>query len=131
MESKEVGLLDALLRPVFGWRLDAPYIARLIERQSQQPDLFVLSQGNTVHYPRIGACHDGKSLQTHYGPNRERTGEPHCTSLGIHQNDQARFRECVCRIEAGESSGNCKGFEYPGGPQLSFQSNPRFEFNGS
>jgi hypothetical protein len=34
MESKGVGLLDALLRPVIRWRLDVPYIARLIERPS-------------------------------------------------------------------------------------------------
>ena len=34
MEPGEVGLLDTLLCPVIGRRLDAPYVARLIERQS-------------------------------------------------------------------------------------------------
>lgn len=52
MESKDVGLLDTLLRPVIRRRLDAPYIPWLIQRQSEKPKLFVLPHGNAIHYSR-------------------------------------------------------------------------------
>ena len=41
-----------LQRPIFRWRFDAPYVARSIELQSQQPKPRLLSKRNAVHYLR-------------------------------------------------------------------------------
>jgi hypothetical protein len=94
-------VLNALGRPVIRRRLNAPYITRLIERQPQQPELFVLSQGNTVHYPSSNVSAYGKALQAHLHPNFQGTREPYRTSLGIHQDDQASVGKGLSRIEAG------------------------------
>ena len=47
--------MGLLSRPIFGRRLDAPYIARLIQRQSEQPKLLILSDQDTVYSWPTGA----------------------------------------------------------------------------
>ena len=84
-------------------RLDAPYITLLIERQPQQPELFVLSQGNTVHYPSSNVSAYGKALQAHRHSNFQGTREPYRASLGIHQDYQACAGKRLGRTEACES----------------------------
>jgi hypothetical protein len=62
MNLREMCLFGVLLRPVFRRRLDAPNIARLIERQSEEPKLFILSRRNAIHHARAGAPACWKSL---------------------------------------------------------------------
>ena len=52
---REVSLSRVLLRPVFGRRRDAPNISRLVERQSEEPKLFVLSHRDAIHHARADA----------------------------------------------------------------------------
>src|ERR1700730_3635875 len=65
--KKAIGFVDTLSRPVFRWRFDAPHIARLIQRQSQQRNLLILSKRDRVHYPRGDVSPREKTLQPKCG----------------------------------------------------------------
>jgi hypothetical protein len=74
-----------LLPPVFRWRLDSPNVARLIQSQSQQPELLIFPQRDAVHDPcdHLSPC--GKTMQPNCGSYLQRTTESCCASLGIHK----------------------------------------------
>src|SRR6266404_527530 len=89
-----------------GRRFDTPYISRLIQRQPYQPELLILSNGNTVHDSRTDAGFDGKTLQLNCRPDFQRTTEPNCTSLWVYQERHTRLEKGMSRIHAGNNNRN-------------------------
>lgn len=108
-KEKDMNLNDALQRPVFRRRLNAPHIARLIKCQSQEPKPLVLPHRNTVHYARGDVSAGGKTFQSNCGPHFQRTTAAPRASLRVHQDYQAWLGERMSRPRTGESNRNFAG----------------------
>lgn len=118
---REVSLSRILLCPVFGRRRDAPNISRLVERQSEEPKLFVLSHRDAIHHARADAPDCWKPLQEHRRPNCQRLTEADCAPLGVYQNHQACVGKRFRRIRADESNWNlARNSSAPSAPSFLF-----------
>lgn len=83
--------------------MDAPNIARLVERQSQQPELL---NRYAVYYPSGDHGSGGKTLQLDYSPNFQWTTEARCASLWIYEVRLTWFGKRMSRIQAGKCDRN-------------------------
>ena len=92
--------------PISRRRLDAPYIAGLIQGQSDQPQLLILTNPDAVYYPRSDSGSGRKTLQLDRGANFQWTTEPRRASLGVHQDYQARLGKWISRIQISEGNRN-------------------------
>lgn len=103
---RQARLLSALLRPVFRRRLDAPYIARLIQHQSEKPKLLIRVDRDAVDYPRGDGGSARKTLQPNCVSYLQGSTEPYCTSLWVHEERHTQLGKGVIWIQTGKSNRN-------------------------
>jgi len=96
--------MGLLSRPIFGRRLDAPYIARLIQRQSEQPKLLILSDQDTVYYPRSDAVLAGRPSNWITAPIP--ADDQTALRPVVYKECHTRLGKRMNRIQAGESNRN-------------------------
>jgi hypothetical protein len=95
-----------LVLPIF-WRcLDAPHIAGLIQRQSQQPKPFVFADRDAVDYSRGSAGFRRETFQPYGGANVQRTTEASCATLRVYENHHTSFGKRLDRVEARQCGGD-------------------------
>jgi hypothetical protein len=83
-------------------RAGTPHITGLIQGQSHQPQLLILTNPDAVTTRAVTSGSGRKTLQLDCGPNFQPTVEPCRATLGVHQDYQAWLGKRVSWIHTGE-----------------------------
>ena len=77
--------------PVFRRPFNSPNVARLIERQPNKPELFIVAERNAVHYLRHHVAVCWKTLQSDTSSDFQRAIELDSAPLQCSEDYQARL----------------------------------------